>query len=306
MTRILKRSGTIFLLFVVLFVVYSVWAVGPGNIARLALGVGISYDKQAPKLPELATPAILIFSKTNGYRDDAQIKAANSALETLVKQKGWSSFTTENAAVFNAAQLSKFKAVVWNSVSGDVLTPEQRAVFKAWMEAGGGYVGLHGSGGDFSYDWEWYVDALIGAQFIGHILDPQFQRGRLVIEDQRHPATRDLGREWTRTDEWYSFAKSPRAKGYHILVTLDESSYSPRMKFPFQAAKDISMGKDHPMVWTHCIGKGRVFYSALGHQVEAYAEPKHLAMIGGAIGWAAGLEEPGCDSVSEIAMETKP
>jgi type 1 glutamine amidotransferase len=306
MARILKRSGAIVLLLVVLSVAYSVWAVGPGNIARLALGVGISYDKQAPKLPELATPAILIFSKTNGYRDDAQIKAANSALETLVKQKGWSSFTTENAAVFNAAQLGKLKAVVWNSVSGDVLTPDQRADFKAWMEAGGGYVGLHGSGGDFSYDWKWYVDELIGTQFIGHILDPQFQRGRLVIEDQKHPATRMLGAQWTRTDEWYSFAKSPRAKGYHILVTLDEASYSPIMKFPFQTAKDIRMGKDHPMVWTHCIGKGRVFYSALGHQVEAYAEPRHLAMIGGAIGWAAGLEEPGCGTVSKTEMVAKP
>lgn len=306
MIRILTRSGAIVLLLALLFVAYSVWVVGPGNIARMALGVGISYDKQAPRLPELSTPAILIFSKTNGYRDNAQIEAAKSALETLVKQKGWSSFTTENAAVFNAAQLSKFKAVVWNSVSGDVLTPIQRADFKDWIEAGGGYVGLHGAGGDFAYDWNWYVDELLGAQFIGHTLDPQFQEARLVIEDQMHPATRTLGAEWTRTDEWYSFAKSPRSKGYHILVTLNEASYSPKMKFPFQAANDISMGKDHPMVWIHCVGNGRVFYSALGHRAQDYAEPKHLEMIGGAISWVTGMEGPGCGAAANAAAAAIP
>jgi uncharacterized protein len=86
-----------------------------------------------PRLPEFKQPAILIFSKTNGFRDDVQIKAASAALEKMAKEKGWSSFTTENAAVFNTAQLGQFKAVVWSSVSGDVLTPNQRAALKAWF-----------------------------------------------------------------------------------------------------------------------------------------------------------------------------
>jgi uncharacterized protein len=178
-----------------------------------------------PRLPEFKQPAILIFSKNNGFRDDVQIKAASAALEKMAKEKGWSSFTTENAAVFNTAQLGQFKAVVWSSVSGDVLTPNQRAALKAWIEQGGGYVGLHGSGGDPSYKWQWYVNELIGTQFIGHTLSPQFQQGRLVVEDQTHSATRTLPKEWVRTEEWYSFDQSPRAKGYHILVTLDEASY---------------------------------------------------------------------------------
>jgi type 1 glutamine amidotransferase len=260
--------------------------------------IGIVYDKDAPKLPKLKQPAILIFSKTNGFRDDAQIKAANAALEKIAKENGWASYTTENAAIFNAAQLDKFKAVVWNSVSGDVLTSDQRAAFKGWLEAGGGFVGLHGAGGDPTYKWDWYVNELIGAQFIGHTLSPQFQQGRLVIEDQNHPATMGLGSEWTRTEEWYSFDKSPRAKGYHILVTLDESSYSPRERIPLLVDKDLRMGRDHPMVWTHCVGKGRAFYSALGHRAESYAEAKHLAMIAGAISWAGGLEGPVCPADS--------
>ena len=296
MARILKRTVYVFLAIFALLAIAALWAVGPGNAGRMFFDIGITYDKDAPKWPELKQPAILIFSKTNGFRDSNQIATANAALEKIAKDKGWASFTTENAAVFNAEQLAKFKAVVWNSTSGDVLTPEQRAAFKAWMEAGGGFVGLHGAGGDPSYKWQWYVDDLIGAQFIGHTLSPQFQQGRLVIEDQTHPATKGLGAEWVREEEWYSFDKSPRAKGYHILVTLDEASYSPREKIPLLVDKDLRMGKDHPIVWTHCLGNGRAFYSALGHRAESYAEPKHLAMIAGAISWVAGIEGPECDA----------
>ena len=296
MARILKRTVYVFLAIFALLAIAALWAVGPGNAGRMFFDIGITYDKDAPKLPELKQPAILIFSKTNGFRDSNQIATANAALEKIAKDKGWASFTTENAAVFNPEQLAKFKAVVWNSTSGDVLTPEQRAAFKAWMEAGGGFVGLHGAGGDPSYKWQWYVDDLIGAQFIGHTLSPQFQQGRLVIEDQTHPATKGLGAEWVREEEWYSFDKSPRAKGYHILVTLDEASYSPREKIPLLVDKDLRMGKDHPIVWTHCLGNGRAFYSALGHRAESYAEPKHLAMIAGAISWVAGIEGPECDA----------
>ncbi len=301
MARILKRIGLGLLGLILLLAIAALWLVGLGNAGRMFFDIGITYDKVAPKLPELKQPAFLIFSKTNGFRDDNQIATADAALEKIAKDKGLSSYTTENAAVFNAEQLAKFKAVVWNSVSGDVLTTEQRAAFKAWLEAGGGFVGLHGTGGDPSYKWKWYVNDLIGAQFIGHTLSPQFQQGRLVVEDADHPATRTLPKEWVRTEEWYSFDKSVRAKGYHVLVSLDEASYSPREKIPLLVDKDLRMGKDHPIVWTHCVGKGRAFYSALGHRAESYAEPKHLEMIAGAISWAAGLEGQGCADSKEVS-----
>jgi uncharacterized protein len=306
MGRVLKRIGFVVVGLILLLAIAALWAVGPGNAGRIFFDVGITYDKVAPKPPALKQPAILIFSKTNGFRDDAQIKAANAALEKIAKDMGWASYTTENAAVFNAEQLGKFKAVVWNSTSGDVLTPEQRTAFKAWMVNGGGFVGLHGAGGDPTYKWKWYVEELIGAQFIGHTLSPQFQQGRLVIEDQAHPATKGLGAEWVRQEEWYSFDRSVRTKGYRVLMTIDESSYSPREKIQLLVDKDLSMGKDHPMVWTHCVGKGRAFYSALGHRAESYAEPKHLVMIAGAISWAAGIEGSECLAGKEVAESAKP
>ena len=305
MKRILKWTAAIIVLLIATLLALFIHGFGMGNFQRVVLGSGRTYDTVAPQLPSaLPGTAVLIFSKTNGYRDDAQIVAANAALEQIARQHGWSTYTTENGAVFNPAQLARFKVVLWNSVSGDVLTAAQRDAFRKWLEQGGGFVGLHGTGGDPSYAWRWYVDSLIGAQFIGHTMGPQFQPATLVVEDRTHPATRHLGPTWQRVDEWYSFAGNPRAKGYHVLMSIDEGSYTPEQAmWPFPGHKSVRMGKDHPMVWTHCEGRGRVFYSALGHRPEAYAEPLHRQMIAGAISWAAGIEGPGCPNGTEAAAQ---
>jgi uncharacterized protein len=293
------------LVLLVVVIGLAIW-IGP-MVYSAMVGYKI-YETTPPTLPaKLDAPVILIFSKTNGFRDDAQIQATNKALIDMAQRQGWSYFQTENAAVFNSAQLGRFQAVVWNSVSGDVLTTQQRADFKGWLEQGGGFVGLHGSGGDPSYAWNWYVDELIGAHFIGHTLSPHIQQAKLVIEDAAHPATKGMAPTWTRSDEWYSFAASPRAKGYHVLVSIDEASYLPVEGFiPFMKPKDIAMGKDHPLVWWHCVGGGRALYSALGHTPESYLEPQHLQLIQGAIAWAAGLEGPACVKGGETAAPTKP
>ena len=74
-----------------------------------------------------------------------------------------------------------------------------------------------------------------------------------------------------------------------MLVTIDESSYKPVSGLiPFMKPKSIAMGKDHPLVWSHCVGKGRALYSALGHTAASHGEPKHLQLLQGAIAWAAG------------------
>src|SRR5881628_1244868 len=145
-------------------------------------------DVTPPKLPRFSgRHAVMIFSKTNGYRDDSSIKAADAAVEHVVRAKHWDAFVTENAAVFNAAQLAKFDVVVLNSNSGNVWTDGQRAAFQKWIQRGGAVVALHGAGGDPEYDWRWYVDVLLGAQFIGHTYTPKFQLGTIRVVDRSNP-----------------------------------------------------------------------------------------------------------------------
>lgn len=245
-------------------------------------------DHTPPELPELEPGAVLVLSKTNGFRDPEQIAAAKHVLTQIVDGQEVDVFETENAAIVNPQDLARFSAIVFNSTSGNIFTQDQRAAFRAWVENGGGVVLLHGAGGDPEYDWSWWPDVLIGAQFIGHTGRPkQFQVATVEVRDRTHPATSELPAEWNRTDEWYSFNRVPAGNDTRILATLDENSYDPH-------PERVRMGAPHPIIWTRCIGRGRVFYSALGHKAETYAEPLHQAMIDGAIRWASRREGEGC------------
>ena len=51
--------------------------------------------------------------------------------------------------------------------------------------------------------------------------------------------------------------------------------------------RESSMGDDHPIVWTNCVGKGKAFYSAMGHKGKYFLEPLHLEVIKSGIMWAA-------------------
>lgn len=259
-------------------------------IRRVFLGGVKVYEIVPPSLPAaLRRPAILVFSKTNGFRHEEAIPVANRMLAQMARDNGWGFYKTENGAVFTPGILSRFDAVVFNNVSGDVFTPDQKAAFKAFVERGGGYVGIHAAG-DNSHSWDWFVQNLIGAKFIGHPMRPQFQKATVRIEDSTHPATVGLPATWSRTDEWYSFDSSPRARGFHILVTLDEASYSPKGLF----GNDLAMGRDHPVAWWCCAGRGRVFYTAMGHTAASYAEPNNVRMLLGAVKWALGGDGAEC------------
>ena len=244
------------------------------------------YETEAPPMPDFSRPAILVLSKANGFVHVDALPAGQAMLERIAQERGWDIFLTDNAASHNARDLEKFSVVVWNNVSGDVLTEQQRADMKAWIEQGGGWVGIHASGGDFSYQWEWYVDTLIGAQFVGHTMDPQFQDAEVLVADPEFALTAHLPSPWlVPNEEWYAFDRNPRDSGYEILLTLDESSYSTSGKTFFGQDR---MPGEHPIAWRRQLGEGRVLYSAIGHQGATYEIPQFQQLIANAIAWAAG------------------
>lgn len=236
------------------------------------------YDSVPPQLPaqfaESGTHRVLVFSKTNGFRHFDAIPAADALLKKLAEKNGWAIFFTENGAVFNAGQLAQFDAVVWNNASGSLLTPEQQQAFSQWLQAGHGYLGIHAAGGDSHYDWRWYVDEVLRAQFVGHPLLRHLQTTRVNVEAPQHPVMAGI-ESWMHNDEWYNFEKSPRSR-VTVLASIDESTYAPEMH---------AMGADHPIVWTHSVGAGRVVYSALGHSAEAYADPNYQKLLENALTW---------------------
>jgi hypothetical protein len=256
------------------------------------------FETERPSLPTLGHPAVLVFDKTNSFIHKDAIPAANALLQEMAGSSGWSVFTTSSGGVFNSEDLAHFDVMVWNNVTGDVLLPEQRAAMKHWLEAGGGFVGLHSAGDDSHEVWPWYQDTVIRAHFIGHPMDPQFQKAAVHIDRAHPPLIDGIPDPWVRTDEWYSFASSPRAPDVRVLATLDESSYSPGSNF---RGNELAMGADHPVIWQHCVGRGRVFYSALGHTAESYAEPEYRELLRHAIAWAA-RQDPAGDSSSSAPL----
>ena len=239
------------------------------------------YDHDRPALPSAdGRPQVLVFEKINGFRDNPSVDAARARLRAIAAARGWQIVFTDRGGVMNAADLARFAVVVWNNVSGDALTLPQRAAFRAYLEHGGGYAGIHGSGGDPKWFWDWYADTLLGARFIGHPGRPQFQTAtvQVVGENGRFtPAT------WPLLEEWYSFDRNPVAGGAVAVAVIDEKDYQ---QIGYRG-ESLSMGY-HPIAWRKAIGAGRMFYTAIGHRPENYDEPHAAALLAEGIAWAMG------------------
>jgi type 1 glutamine amidotransferase len=259
----------------------------PDRSARCA-----RYDNAEPELElEEGKVSVLVFHKINGFDHGPSVAAATHAIQALGEQLGWNVAVTDKGGAFTPDTLARFDAVIWNNVSGDVLTLSQRQAFEDYINGGGGFLGIHGSGGDSVHFWPWYVDTLLGARFIGHPSDPQFQDARLHIEENPGGIGESLAPGWTMKDEWYSFASNPRDSGAAVVATLDESTYVP----DGYGGQDLRMGDDHPIVWTRCVGGGRSLYTAIGHRPEVYHLPENLILLRNALVWTAGQGVDSCD-----------
>ncbi|HNP20547.1 MAG TPA: ThuA domain-containing protein [Panacibacter sp.] len=215
-------------------------------------------------------PRVLVFSKTADFHHES-IPTGVEAIQQLGKENGFDVDTTTDAAMFNEDSLKNYAAVVFLSTTGDVLNYRQEEAFERFIQAGGGYVGVHAAT-DTEYDWGWY-GRLVGGYFNGH---PKPQEAKFVIKDKDFPATKFFTDTiWKRTDELYNFKKlNPDV---HVLLTIDETSY-----------EGGTNGAFHPMSWYHDYDGGRAFYTELGHTKESYSEPNYLKHLLGGIQYAIG------------------
>lgn len=286
--KILKWLLALGLAFVLLSLA-AIWYIGAWNIVFPSS----QHDEVAPALPtDLGDNAILVFSKTNSFRHKDGIPGGNAVLKSLAEKNDWGHFATENGAAFNDASLQKFSVVIFNSASGDMLSDAQEAAFQDWLQAGGGWIGIHAAGDSSHKGWTWYVDNLIGADFTAHIMGPQTQAATINAELADHPVMAGLPPSWEQEEEWYSWEESPRVRGFTPLATVDETSYDPFQRI-FGSDRDLRMG-DHPVVWINCIGQGRSLYSAMGHWASAFDIPEYQQLLENAVVWARGEGPSGC------------
>ncbi|MBJ6120387.1 ThuA domain-containing protein [Sphingomonas mollis] len=236
-----------------------------------------TFDATPPVLPTGLRHAVLIVSKTNGWRHIEHIPHSNAVLADIAHSLGRPSYVTENTAVFNDDQLRHFAVVVLNSASGDFLTSDQQAAFRRFVARGGGVVALHAAGDD-SHTQAWYKDTIIGTKFIGHPGGTdQFQPARIIVDRPHHPIMAGIKLPWSPVDEWYSFDANPAARGMTVLARIDEASYRPGTR--------LAMGM-HPVIWINPASNARIMYSALGHLPASYDDPNYRRILVNAIRWA--------------------
>jgi cytochrome c len=212
-------------------------------------------------------PRVLVFSKTKGYRHES-IDTGKVVLMQLGKTHGFAVDTTEDASVFNDETLKRYQAVIFLSTTMDVLNVPQQDDFKRFIEAGGGFVGIHAAA-DTEYEWPWY-GRLVGAWFKSH---PKTQEA--TVKKVKAFGEDALPDTWTRTDEWYNYKKiSPDIQ---VILNLDESSY-----------EGGENGTSHPIAWYHEFEGGRAFYTGMGHTKESYSDSLYLGHLLQGIRYAIG------------------
>ncbi|MBN8459022.1 MAG: ThuA domain-containing protein [Verrucomicrobia bacterium] len=234
-------------------------------------------------LAAMAEPAVLIYTRNHvtngtGFVHD-NIATSVAAVKELCGEKGIKSESSDDPAVFTKDNLAKFKAVIFcNSNNEAFATPEQSKAFTEYVENGGGFVGIHSASGSERKNPDF--KRILGGTFKWHTPNQKFS---VVVADPKHPSAEGIPATWTWKDEGYLCDLVP---GLHVILEMDTTSVAtpPREKWALKFE-----GNRFPLAWCHEVGKGRSFYTALGHDIASYADPHFRKHIQGGILWTLGM-----------------
>ncbi|MGW0032683.1 ThuA domain-containing protein [Streptomyces sp. NPDC003314] len=274
-----------------------VWATGlvVGAVTAGLLG-GISPATAKPAPDDLRTTLslpsppggddvrVLVFH-ASATEESPVVDAGIEAIETIGRTgPAATRFTieaTDDASVFTKPRLGRFNAVVFLTGGGDVLDADQEAGLEAYVEAGGGFLGLYDAARTEPYS-DWF-GGLIGAR-PAKTNPTAVQRAVVEVGDRRHPATKSLPLEWKRPDKWLNWETNPSGT-VHTVARVRESSYRPGTG---------ANGADHPVSWCRDYDGGRSFYTAMGGTADSYQETDFRAHLRGALHWTTRLVRADC------------
>ena len=251
---------------------------------RLVCLVAMLSCAQAQEVPR----RILFLTHSAGYRHDS-IAAARQSLETLDPER-FEITSTEDLSFLTADRLKDFQAVFFFTSGELAIDEQQKADLLQFIRNGGGFAGAH-SATDTLYTWPGYGE-LIGAYFDGH---PWVGQTDIDIEDPDHPVNKDLGNTFRILDEIYKFRDFSRDR-VRVLMTLRSSAGD-------RATNKPEYPLDSALAWCRSYGKGRVFYTALGHFDETWRDPRIRKMLLHMLAWLTG---PGAGSGDDGDASAEP
>ena len=244
----------------------------------------------APRAKQIHLKHILVIGQTKGFEHDS-VSDAMAAIYNMGRESGlWdvemrtdTELLTKKDLGRNAKNLTYFDLLIFSSTTGELdLDAGQKADILSFIhDDGNGFVGIHAAL-DTNYTWPEYGE-MIGGWFDQHPWGTF--NAPIINESPDFPAVRHFPRAFVKFDEIYQPKAWSRDK-VNVLLSLDPSKLdyanNPRIH---------RTDHDFPVAWSKMYGKGRVFYSTLGHTEEAWQDPDIRKMYFEAIRWALGMTE---------------
>jgi uncharacterized protein len=245
---------------------------------------------QAPHAKPAHLKHVLVISQTKGFEHDS-VSACMTSVYNMGQQTGlWDAelrtdteLLTKKSLGNNAKNLNYFDAIVFCSTTGelDMDDAQKKDMMSFIHDDGKGFVGIHAAL-DTNYKWPEYGE-MIGGWFDQH---PWFTFEAPIINEQPdNPIVRHFPHAFVKYDEIYQPKDWSRDK-VNVLLSLDPNlldySNNPRIH---------RQDHDFAVAWNKMYGKGRVFYSTLGHTEESWQDPDVRKMYFEAIKWVLGMTE---------------
>lgn len=227
---------------------------------------------------QIPSRTILVVTHTTGFRHSS-IGTAETTIAAIGARSGM--FTVKYcrdaadvARLMTAAALKDVRAVFFANTTGDLGLPDLDGFF-AWVQAGGAVLGAH-SASDTYHNEPRYLD-MLGGEFKTH---GNQATADIVVEQPAHPATAGLGPRFQILDEIYHFTANNRGR-VTTLFSLDRA--------PDDGLPGAKQAADMPISWAKTYGTGRVFYTALGHREDVWADARFQTHLQGGIRWVLGF-----------------
>jgi type 1 glutamine amidotransferase len=220
--------------------------------------------------------SVLVYTKNGKGYVHTNIPSAVAAIKEMGAQNGFSVDVSDDPTVFTEQNLKKYNALVFTSTNNEVFdTDEQKVALMRYVQAGGGFVGIHSVTGT-ERQWEWFK-RLVGGTFVRHAKHQKFKQ---VIVDKNNLSTASIPANWEIDDEcYYVTTMNPDLHVVlaHDLTTVDDKE------------KPLWFGNSYPSAWYHEWDGGRQFYTALGHDGTMYNDPIFRKHILGGLEWVVSV-----------------
>lgn len=218
---------------------------------------------------------VLVYTKNGkGYVHD-NIPFAVRCIQKLGEQYGFKVDTANDASVMTENNLKQYTMLIFPSTNNDVFdTDAQRLAFRHYIEAGGGFVGIHSVTGT-ERNWKWFK-MMLGGTFLWHA---KFQKFTVRVIDPSHPSMQGVPKVWEKEDECY-FAKElypgPKTLMVNDFSTLNMTDTTQKNLLMKNSGNFAEL---FPSAWSHNFDGGYTWCTTLGHDKKDYSEPVYVQHI---------------------------